>query len=331
MKAAKPTVIDLFAGAGLFSGAFKSQGFELIQAVEIDKIAVETYQQNLGGHIECGDASVLTPKSKCDVLIGGPPCQGFSTLGKRDASDPRNRLCMEMVRWAELAQPKVVVVENVEAFLRSSQCQQMKEGFLAAGYKVTEAVVNASDLGVPQHRKRSFVIAAKSRPIELAPKKRNTKTVRTAWRNLPSEPNGVNLHVLTQPSELALARMRVIPPGGDKRDILVAQPDLAPPSWFKVTREVTDVWGRIHWDRPSNTLRTSLLNPSKGRYIHPEQNRVITLREAARLQSIPDRWKFTGLPTQVARQIGNSVPPGLGRFVAKTVMTHLSNGSVASR
>ena len=117
-----------------------------------------------------------------------------------------------------------------------------------------------------------------------------------------------------------MARMRVIPPGGDKRDVMRAAPELAPPSWWKIRGEATDVWGRMLWDEPCNTLRTALLNASKGRYIHPEQDRVITLREAARLHSVRDDWRFAGTPYQVARQIGNGVPPALGRVVARAVM-----------
>ena len=145
-------------------------------------------------------------------------------------------------------------------------------------------------------------------------------TVREAWSGLPDRPDGLNWHVARSPSALALARMKVIPPGGDKRDVLRKAPKLAPRSWWKIGGEATDVWGRMFWDKPCNTLRTALLNASKGRYIHPEQNRVITLREAARLQSVPDWWEFEGTPYQVARQIGNGVPLVLGRLVARAVM-----------
>ena len=106
-------------------------------------------------------------------------------------------------------------------------------------------------------------------------------TVRQAWEGLPEMPSGLNGHVARIPSKIALARMKVIPPGGDKRDVLRTAPLLAPPSWWKISGEATDVWGRMLWNEPCNTLRTALLNASKGRYIHTEQNRVITLREAA--------------------------------------------------
>jgi DNA (cytosine-5)-methyltransferase 1 len=150
------------------------------------------------------------------------------------------------------------------------------------------------------------------------------RTVREAWQGLPAEPDGKNHHYAPKPTLLALERIRLIQPGGDKRDVLLLRPDLAPPSWRRSRTEITDVWGRMEWDRPSNTLRTALLNVSKGRYIHPEQHRVISLREAARLQSIPDEWQFATEPYPIARQIGNSVPPLLGLAVARAVREALA-------
>ena len=320
MALPKPRVVDLFAGAGLFSHAFAQEGFELIRAVELDKTAVKTYARNLGEHIVCADVRQVEMPSQCDVLIGGPPCQGFSTLGKRSVDDPRNRLSLEMVRWAEALGPEVVVIENVEAFLRAPVWKELRAAFADLGYTVSAHVLSAYDMGAPQLRVRSFTVASKVgtptiRRIVSGP----VRTVQEAWEGLPAEPDGFNHHYAPTPSALALARMKVIPEGGDKRDVLRAAPELAPPSWKKVMCEVTDVWGRLRWDRPSNTLRTALQNASKGRYIHPEQNRVISLREAARLHSIPDSWVFEGLPTQIARQIGNSVPPALGRAVARAI------------
>ena len=315
-----PTVVDLFAGAGLFSHSFAREGFRLIQAVEADKVAAATYARNLGAHVTISDVRAVRPTGRCDVLIGGPPCQGFSTLGRRRESDPRNTLSFEMVRWAETLRPKVVVIENVEAFLTTGVWRRVAELLEGMGYDVFAQVLDAYEMGAPQFRRRSFTVASKiGRPRIRRACRRRVWTVREAWQGLPAEPDGRNCHHAPSPSSLALARMRVIPEGGDKRDVLRLAPNLAPPSWRKVRCEVTDVWGRLRWDRPSNTLRTALQNASKGRYIHPEQNRVISLREAARLHTIPDDWQFEGLPTQVARQIGNSVPPALGRAVARAI------------
>lgn len=316
----KPLVVDLFAGAGLFSSAFVAEQFQVIRAIEKNAVAARTYRANVGDHIEVGDITEITPTGRCDVLVAGPPCQGFSTLGTRDKNDPRNRLTLQVAVWAKVLDPKVIVVENVPTFLISRYWKEIKAKLERLGYEVASIILNAADYGLPQIRRRCFVFASKVGLPELpAPFGNKPMTVRQAWAGLPSEPTGLNSHIAPKPSQIALARMKIIPPGGDKRDVLRLAPHLAPKSWLKISGQATDVWGRMIWDEPSNTLRTALLNASKGRYIHPEQNRVITLREAARLQTIGDDWSFVGTPYQVARQIGNGVPPGLGRRVARAV------------
>lgn len=319
----RPTVVDLFAGAGLFSHAFRVTGCRIVRAIEIDPIASETYARNVGPHVEVGDVSRLQPVGCCDILIAGPPCQGFSTLGARRAGDPRNALCFQVVRWAKTLRPRVVVIENVAAFLESDEWQSLRRRLKRLDYELNAFVLDAFDYGVPQHRRRSFTVAFQNGTFVLPRQRRTVRTVRQAWEGLPAKPDGQNHHYAPKPSKIALARMRVIPSCGDKRDVMKRSPRLAPPSWWKVSCEVTDAWGRMEWDAPCNTLRTALQNPSKGRYIHPEQHRVISLREAARLHSIPDSWVFSGLPTQIARQIGNSIPPALGRAVAMAVLRHL--------
>jgi len=216
-------------------------------------------------------------------------------------------------------QPKVVVIENVAAFLESDEWQGVRRGLRRLGYEVEAIILDAFDYGVPQRRRRSFTFASRVGMVTAPRQRRSLRSVREAWEGLPSEADGRNDHYAPTPSRIALERMQIIPPGGDKRDVMRRAPHLAAPSWWNVSSEVTDAWGRMEWDQPCNTLRTALQNASKGRYIHPEQHRVISLREAARLHTIPDSWVFTGLPTQIARQIGNSVPPSLGRTVARAV------------
>lgn len=322
----RPTVVDLFSGAGLFSLAFAREGFNVVRAVEHDPLAAATYAENFDNQIDIVDIRRAIPKGRCDVIIAGPPCQGFSTLGKRARSDPRNRLSLEVVRWAEVMKPQVIVIENVEAFLRSYAWKLVTNRLEALGYTVTSDVCDATRFGVPQRRIRSATFA--SRVGQVAPpigRRDQAVTVREAWAGLKKQPGGDGMNVHLPTSELALARMRVIPPGGDKRDILANAPHLAPQSWFGRRRtDVTDVWGRMLWDQPANTLRTEFVNPSKGRYIHPEQHRSLSLREAARLHSIPDSFKFAqNVPYVVARQIGNSVPPLLGRALARSVLKAL--------
>jgi DNA (cytosine-5)-methyltransferase 1 len=320
-RSSRPTVIDLFAGAGLFSSAFAAEKFRIALAIEQNAVAAETYRANVGDHIVVGDVNDIKPCAACDVLVAGPPCQGFSTLGKRDKNDPRNRLTLKVGEWAEAISPKIVVIENVPNFLGSRYWDSLKHTLEQLGYEVASTVLNSADYGLPQIRRRCFAFASKvGLPRIGLPSVKSPATVREAWAGLTSYPDGQNGHLAPKPGPLALARMKVIPPGGDKRDVLRDAPHLAPKSWAKIKNQATDVWGRMLWDEPCNTLRTCLLNASKGRYIHPEQNRVMTLREACRLHSIPDSWQFTGTPYQIARQIGNGVPPALGRLVAAAVL-----------
>ena len=315
-----PKVVDMFAGAGLLSHAFEREGFAIAAAYEQDPRAAATYARNVGSHIQIADIECAKCDVKCDVLVAGPPCQGFSTLGKRNALDPRNSLSNHVVRWVGDLKPKLVVIENVAAFLNAPIVRQIRARFEQLGYCVSTNLIDASDFGTPQNRLRSFLIASRIGTPELYGHPRKLPpSVREAWHGLSPKPNGKNWHYAPTPSSLALARMRVIPLGGDKRDIMRDAPHLTPPSWWRVVGDVTDVWGRMNWDEPSNTIRTTFINPSKGRYIHPEQNRVISLREGARLQGIPDGWEFVGTPYQVARQIGNGVPITLGRAVARAV------------
>lgn len=316
---AKPTFIDLFAGAGLFGHAFEQAGFRQVLAVENDKHAAETHRKNSRCQVIEDSVTTVNPPRSADVLIAGPPCQGFSTLGRMDPADPRNQLSLEVVRWAKQIRPSVVIIENVEAYLNSKIWIYVSQALRKLDYAVESWVLDASDFGVPQRRRRSFTLATDNVEVKRPLATKARVSVREAWDGLPGTPNGVNLHWAPKPSNLALARMRVIPEGGDKRDILRAAPHLAPPSWAKVHNEATDVWGRMLWDEPANTLRTCLQNPSKGRYLHPRQNRVISLREAARLHSISDDFQFSGKPTHVARQIGNGVPPSLGKAIADSV------------
>lgn len=315
----RPVVADLFAGAGLFSAAFDAEGFFVQQAVEMDSTAAQTYRAQLGDHVEVADVRAVSPSKPFDVLVAGPPCQGFSTLGKRDPADPRNRLSMEVVRWTALGRPSVVVVENVAAFLEAPVWMELAEGLRQLGYEVSSVVLDAAGFSVAQRRLRSFTVASRVGTPRFPVPGTATTTVRAAWEGLPYVPDGKNLHVSPAPTALALERMRVIPAGGNKLDVMERAPHLAPPSWWRIGTQAGDVWGRMHWDAPSNTLRTCLQDPSKGRCIHPEQDRVMSLREAARLHSIPDEWTFAGAPQRIARQIGNSVPPRLGRAMAREV------------
>jgi len=307
---------DLFAGAGLFSESFRSSGARSTFAIELDPLAAASYANNVGIHVRVGSVESVMPE-KVDVIVAGPPCQGFSTLGRRDPKDVRNQLCLAIPAWVTACRAEVLVVENVPQFLHSHYWNEMAKELEATGFEVSTWTLNAADFGVPQRRQRSFTIASK-RGIPTPPKPRGHSTASEAFGRIRK---GDRMHVWPKSSELAAARMQLVPRLGDRRNILEDAPHLCPPSWFTIGNNATDVWGRIDPDVPANTLRCDFQNPSKGRYLHPRLNRVISLREGARLQQIPDTWNFHGHRTAITRQIGNGVPLGLGRAIAKQILS----------
>lgn len=312
----RPRVGDLFSGAGLFGQAFADQGGKLRFAVEMDPLAAASYARNVGPHIHAGRVEQLVPPHAVDILIAGPPCQGFSTLGRRDPKDVRNQLCLEIPRWAKQSGANVVVVENVPPFLRAPQWKIMAQGLELLGFEVTTWELDAANYGVPQHRNRSFTVASRIGLPEPPAQTEQTPAGEVFRGIRRTDP----MQVWPEQSALADARMKLVPRNGDRRDILRLAPALCPPSWQRIGCQATDVWGRINPCVPSNTLRCDFQNPSKGRYIHPTKNRMISLREGARLQQIPDHWVMEGSRTSVTRQIGNGVPLGLGRAVAHQVL-----------
>lgn len=312
-------VAELFSGAGLMGGGFKAAGFRSVFAAELDGRAVETYNQNIEPVAEEWDVSTIKNGLEYEVLVAGPPCQGFSTLGRRDPKDVRNALSLKVFEWAEQHRPLVVVVENVPQFLNSDYWLDLKERFEGIGYECVSWVLNAADYGVAQNRKRSFTIFSLVGLPDM-PQPLNMKvTVREAFKGLPEDANGENFHISPEPTELAMARMKHIPENGDKRDVMRSAPELCPPSWIKMGAQAVDVWGRMDYEKPANTIRCSFQSASKGRYLHPTKNRVISLREGARIQGIPDDWSFVGDRTSIARQIGNGVPVPLAEAVAQSI------------
>lgn len=307
----------MFSGAGLFSAGFVDAGFSPALAIDLSKEAVASYNSNLAPVAICGSVTDVDAIPEADILIAGPPCQGFSSLGRRDPLDVRNSLALEVPRWAAASGAGVVVIENVPPFLASTQWRALAEELAAMGYAIDTWVLDAVEYGTPQLRRRAFTIASKVGPVDrpLASSSRITAGEVLA---LPLTP-GDGLHTWPTPVGIAAERIALIPPKGDKRDIMRVAPHLCPPSWVRVGCQATDVWGRIDPDQPVNTLRCTFQNPSKGRYLHPTENRCLSLREGARLQGVPDDWTFVGKPYPVARQIGNGVPIPLARAVAIAV------------
>ena len=313
--------IDLFCGAGLFSAGFVQAGFKPVLALDVDALAVETYRRNISSAAQVGSVAAEREIPSADVLIAGPPCQGFSTLGRQDPLDARNELSASLPRWVAGSGCKVAIIENVPPYLRSSHWAAMASDFEELGYEIHTWVLDAVDYGVPQLRKRAFTIASRVGPVTAPGAMSRRKKAGAAFINIAADDP---LHTWPIASELALARMKMIPPCGDKRDVLLNAPHLAPPSWAKIGDQATDVYGRIDPQQPANTVRCTFQNPSKGRYLHPSLNRVISLREGARLQGIPDHWTFAGRPYPIARQIGNGVPVPLAAAVARAVKAALS-------
>lgn len=357
-------VLDLFAGAGGLTAGFHTASPDLhsVAAVEMDPEAAASYQTTFpetdvyAGPIQDWLAEGLVPDG-VDVVIGGPPCQGFSTLGKRDERDARNRLWEQYAQAILRARPRYFVMENVPAFSKSPQYRDLLAatgpGEILDGYGLDLRVLNAADYGAPQARRRAVLIGHREdvdapgfpEPTHSAGGDGGLipyRTVRQALAEVPAQPDMDDvfasrrvkvearqvpgaftpreLHVSRRYGEMSLARFAAIPPGGDRRDL----PDhLKAPCWRRHVGGARDVMGRLRWDRPSVTIRTGFTKPEKGRYLHPSENRAITHYEAALLQGFPDTHRFIGSRTSIARQIGNAVPVQLGAAVARRLLEHL--------
>ncbi len=318
-----PTCIDLFAGCGGFSLGLHNAGFETLLAVEWDAPCCATYEKNISPRILNCAIQEIDSFPSCDLLVGGPPCQGFSNLGERVPNDPRRQLWRHYLRAVEDAHPLIFIMENVPPLLKSGEYQEILRVAAALGYDVEGRVLNAAFYGAPQQRKRAIIIGSRiGKPEFPAPTHRDpTKpetfetlglppwiTVKDAISDLPSTPSGEDWHIGRNPTELSLARYRAVPPGGNRFDL---PKNLLPPCWIRKTKGGTDLMGRLWWDKPSVTIRTEFYKPEKGRYLHPEADRPITHREAARLQGFPDDFAFLGSKISVGIQIGNAVPPPL--------------------
>jgi DNA (cytosine-5)-methyltransferase 1 len=323
----QPRFIDMFCGAGLFSAAAVNAGMEPVLAIDVSEDAIGSYNQNVGHVGVVGSVLDPRPLPVADVLIAGPPCQGFSTLGRQDPLDERNRLSMAVPDWAARCRARVVVIENVPPFLRSSHWADLAAKLVELGYSIQTWELEAADYNTPQLRRRSFTIASAVGELIMPEPVGSRISVREALAS--PVPIGDPLHSWPTPKGIAAERIALIPPRGDKRDLMRLVPELCPPSWQSVGCQATDVWGRVDQDRPANTIRCTFQNPSKGRYLHPTEHRCLSLREGARLQGVPDDWQFVGRPYPVARQIGNGVPIPLGTAVMRSVMATLLDGADA--
>lgn len=346
-------VLDLFAGVGgLSTGILLGDArFRVVMAVESEPRAAEGYRLNhavADVHalpIQDWLSAVQTPG--VDVVIGGPPCQGFSNLGKRDADDPRNSLWQYYARAVRKAHPSYFVLENVPQFLRSPQFE-LFEGMTHAGGPLAEytfqyRVLNSMHYGAAQNRRRAIVVGHRRDlpfpgfPAITHPDREDWVTVEQAIGGLgPASPlpegrerrtdgksfagpyRADELHVTRHYSELSLRRFEKIPAGGNRFNL---PENLKCEAWKGHHSGSGDVMGRLRWNEPSVTIRTEFTKPEKGRYLHPDPRelRAITPFEGALLQGFPPEYRFVGPITEIVKQIGNAVPIPLGKAIGGTL------------
>jgi DNA (cytosine-5)-methyltransferase 1 len=320
------TAIDLFSGCGGLSRGLKDAGFKVVGAVEIDDKARETYALNhrdtplVGTDIRNISAAQLLrscelKRGQLDLLAGCPPCQGFSTLrarnGRPAVPDVRNDLIDEFARLALALRPKMVMMENVPALAHYEKFTDFVTRLQRVGYQVETKVLDVSYFGVPQRRKRLILSASRVGAPRLALASEDRKTVRGAIGGLGMVgTSGDLLHdwPSTRRSARVQAMIEAIPKDGGSRHSLPASMKLG---CHKKTSGFNDVYGRMKWDDVSPTITGGCSNPSKGRFIHPAEDRPITLREAALLQGFPEDYGFNLLhgKVSIALMIGNALPP----------------------
>lgn len=337
MASPRPIAIDLFSGAGGVTQGLSDAEYEVRAAIEIDPASIATYRLNHADvEIIDRDIRTVTPAElmaranvivgQVDLLTACAPCQGFSSLNtRRRLDEARDDLVLNVLRFVEALQPKAVAFENVPRLRRDWRFEAFVDGLRSLGYGVNFQVVDAVDYGVPQRRRRLLAIAragvsddAVTLPEPLALDQR--RDVAAAFVGLPligEEP----LHRDRPYPPLVMQRIQAIPKDGGSRFDLPKELQLACHEKLP-RRNATASYGRMWWDRPAPTITSKCTVPSCGRFLHPEEDRVVTLREAARLQSF-------GTPNQeyqfdlsygrgaVASQIGNAVPVGLAKAMGR--------------
>jgi DNA (cytosine-5)-methyltransferase 1 len=362
------TTLDVFAGCGGLTRGFLDEGFGSVGAVEMDTAAAATFAANFdptGRHTFAGDIADFQDVPNVDVVIGGPPCQGFSALGKRDPADARNQLWRHFVRVVRESGASMFVFENVDRFAKTPEFQLLRraagEDGELADFRTQVFRLNAADFGVPQKRIRTIIVGSRVGPVtEPVPTRAKDPTEgRPRWTSLREaflegavvlEPNVRNewlpessfafdghvipgafklrdLHVTRHYDLTSQIRYAHIAPGQGRFHL---PEELQYPCWRRHTTGAGDVLGRLRWDEPAVTIRTEFFKPEKGRFLHPQWenggvqvNRALTHAEAAVVQGFDERHLWCGTKAEIARQIGNAVPPPLARAVAVVVAQRL--------
>ena len=331
--------IDIFSGVGGLTEGMHQADFKTQLAFDIDEIASKAYRLNHP------DTTVITKDirkvsiaeikrklsgKKIHLLAGCPPCQGFSSIRRLNRTQPveddRNNLILEYVRLVKALKPYTIMMENVPGLIHYDLFQKALIILKKAGYKwIDFKVVNVKNYGVPQSRKRLVLVGSRLGEIKVAKPNDEKKTVRQVIGNLPlPEKSKDPVHKIFPTHTLAVQKRIEMTPenGGSRKDL--------PKQYLLKCHQAdnvgfNDVYGRLHWDEHSTTITGGCLNPSKGRFLHPEQNRCISAREAALLQSFPPDYKFPlDTPkTNLALLIGNALPPAFSYIQSENIKQHL--------
>lgn len=363
MNNRKYTCLDLFSGAGGLSRGFYDAGYDVVLGVDFDVAALKTFKENHGsaeamkldlfdhGNIDVIIKFLEDRNIKLDVLVGGPPCQGFSVAGPRDMNDKRNTLYTAMVKLAERVKPQAVVLENVPGMVQTNNgigARRVVEDFAKIGYRMIPKLLYAPDYGIPQMRKRVFFVGLRDEKEEfIFPRpslnKEQYVTCGDAIGDLPSLQTkegeiiyGEEIQDYSMPPQNDYQkRMRMnskkvqnhigsIPIAKTKHMISLVPEGKnykALPEEYQGIYKYHEALTRYHSQKPSNTINTGHRS-----HFHYRWNRIPTVRESARLQSFPDDFIFFGNKSEQYRQVGNAVPPMLGQVVAEALKTYLKDG-----
>lgn len=335
--------LDLFSGCGGLSLGLRQAGFQVIGAIDVDELAVETYRAN-HKHVRVWRRNIrwLRPRllmrelglrpGQLDLLAGCPPCQGFSNIrtlnGSRVVDDPRNDLIRDFLRFVRALRPKAIMMENVPGLLNDARFAQFVKKLRAMGYKPKFKVLDTASFGVPQRRKRMILLAGRSNRLTFAKPARKKRTVGEAIGSLPRPgKSGDKLHDLPALRDPRIKKLiKQIPRNGGSRIDLGSGYQLP---CHRRCDGFKDIYGRMSLNDVAPTITSGCINPSKGRFLHPRQDRAITLREAALLQTFSRRYKFSLRRGKypIAEMIGNALPPQFIKRHAAQVRSYLERRS----
>lgn len=338
--------LSLFTGAGGLDLGFEEAGFEIVGAVEWDEDCCKTLRPNFDFKVVERDIREISPEEileeigktvrEIGTVIAGPPCQSFSKLGKRNGlEDERGELFWELIDILEYVNPHTFVVENVPGILNVGDGKvpkKLSEKFRKMGYEVNIDLLNSADYGVPQKRKRVFFLCNKDFKLKF-PKKthsKNSNDGRKNWRTvgetlskITEEDKNRNDNFSMNHTQKVVERMKEIDQGENFHALPM---DMRPECWKTGKHQGSDTFGRLEEEKPSVAIRTEAYNPTKGKYIHPRENRGLSTLEMALLQSFPKEFRFSGESMKsVSKQIGNAVPPKLAEIIAKAVRNQIGS------